>query len=275
MGEPVRDKDHFRIVYNELRGAMPAAQAKGMLLDAIRAAAAAGKLRCIEVVQGPLAELLQDQLGPQTGINVLQTIEERLAQAGSSIPAPRPSYFRWSSSPAPLGSQVPLETAPPESPLTGGPSPSDEHTSSEDLEENTSMIPLTTRPVPVVFVGASPRLADETFRSLGKNRMRPIRVSSREQLGGTHPHYPSVVVIDATDPPACTATEIVKPTEAIPSLPLVVVYGSDTAFGRSVTNALQNTSCRAVILKTQDGTGPLCDVVRSRQASTVPEDRDR
>ena len=134
-------------------------------------------------------------------------------------------------------------------------------------EKTTAQVAVGDGPVRVLVTASRPGLAIRLRVSVGSHRVAVLTASNAE---GTHQMVrdsePSIIVVDATDPPSSTPDALAQALRKGPGECLCIVWGSnDRLYARHVVRLLEGSSTlRVAPVDEREGFDPLLDLIRSR-----------
>lgn len=192
----------------------------------------------LELVRGPLKDLLYERLGGRAE-GALERLEEQLLQIAASD----------------VGLEVELD-------LEGD----------EAEEAMTAQMLSVNEPVSVLILAADPRFGERLTASIGFERVHAFTVTSVAELRhATFSANPLIVVVDAARPPAEPPPDVANAIRALPDATLAVVWGEETSYGREVRVRIEQGGADALFLDRVEGIGPLLDLVLSRyEPDSIP-----
>lgn len=181
-------------------------------------------------VDGPLAGAVSRTLPPQGALKALRTI----------------------------GTAVALATSP----------TTDRHTPVSANDRNTGRIPIPrTRSVPVLVIAQSDATANRLSVLLGDDRAKVEHAHDKLTVVAGLAEHPLVVVIDATDPTAMTAEQLLSFVDRGLPHAFWVCWGAGRDLGIELAPGLRRLKQPALVLDDADGLGPILDVVLSRRSA--------
>ena len=201
----------------------------------------------LDMVRGPLAEVVSRRIGGVEADEVVRRAERLIAAARGGLDAPKQS----AAASEPLRA---LSTAPP--PPTG-----------RDRDA-TALVPTARDAVTVVVVASGGGLAMRLTAALGSRRVAPVvrgsLVSIRDQVAGND--APNILLVDATDFPPITADELGLAMRRGPSTMIRAIWGADSPYGRGLVAAAHAGALSVLALERAHGVDPLLDLIRSRKS---------
>ena len=236
-----------QLVRETLEGIVEASVATSVLFESLSRwgrGVPEGPEQVLELVRGPLTELLEVRLG---------------GEAGPAL--------------APLVAQL-------EAIALGNP---DEDEMDFDVEidlddeepENgamTAQMMAVTSPVIVLVVAGYPQFAHRLTAAIGIERVHAVTVGDVAELRhATFSTNPQIVVVDAAQPAAVRAAEMARALKALPDATISFVWGEETQYGLELRVRLEQLESRALFLDRHEGIEPLLDLIISRfRTSTIP-----
>jgi hypothetical protein len=190
----------------------------------------------LELVRGPLAQILDQRLGVDTREQIVSAIEERLVGAGAGE----------------LELDIDLE---------------------DEEDSRTAQMAAVPHPVSVVVVSANDEFAKRLLLAIGEDRVYPHTVSDEQAFRhATFSASPLLAIVDGAEPPSIPAPKLVAALRGLPDRTLAVVWAPETTYGREVRARMESAGDEALFLDRAEGIEPLLDLVLSRfkRASTMP-----
>ncbi len=229
-----------QLVREALEGALAPSVATRVLFDALdrsgRGVPSSAE-EVLELVRGPLAEILEHRLGIDAAEEIVRSIEARVGALAAELEV-----------------DVELE---------------------EEDESRTSQMAAVPYPVSVVVVSTSDELAARLLAAVGEVRVHPHTASDEQSFRhATFSVTPLLAIVDCAAP-AIGARELTAALRGLPDRTLAVVWGEETSYGRELRARLESAGARALFLDRAEGNGPLLDLVLSRfkRASSMPPPR--
>lgn len=230
-----------------LEGVIPPALVTPVLFEALEPYGdllPAGGSGLLEVVRGPLAEVVKRRIGPAAAASVVEHIEQIVRATMSTLEGSTSAPFEQ---PTPI---VPIER----------------HIHEREREA-TQQVPLARSAVAVLVVAAGQGFAQRLGAVLGEGVVAPFVLgaasSVRARLEGRG--APDVVLVDAGDFPPVEPDELAAALDAGPLTLVRVLWGADLPYGRGVAAAATARGIALVALDRAHGVDPLLDLVRSRR----------
>ena len=217
-----------------LESALPASIATTVLFEALGVwdrGIPADAAELLELVRGPIAEILTRKVGAPRAATVLAAIEEELR--GSEE----------------LEVEVTLDS------LEG------------EALADTAQMRAVAHPVSVLVVSASADFADRIEAAIGRERVQARTVSTIAAMRhASFSAIPVFVVVDATSLGTIPDRDLAKALLGLPDATLPVVWGSDTSVGREIRSGVERDAHggKVVLLARSEGIEPLLDLVLSR-----------
>jgi len=205
-----------------------------------------GAEEVLQLVRGPLTELLEARLGPHAR-TALAELEAQLADL------------------------VPAESLDVDVEIDLGDEPD-----LQDANEMTAQMTAVQVPVKVLVVAGYGQFAQRLNASIGAERCHAVTVSSVEELRRTVFRLaPQIVVVDAAQPAAVRAHELSQALKGLPDAALSFVWGADSHYGRDLRSQLVQLETDTMFLDRQEGIEPLLDLILSRfKTTTLPPPPD-
>ena len=130
---------------------------------------------------------------------------------------------------------------------------------------STHVMQVVRSPVPVVVLSEGALFAEKLVICLGEDRVATASVSTEAGLRKTvFAHAPLLVLIDAVSPAAIEAAALCSAIKALPTNALPILWGSQSAWARSVLPALDAAGTRVLTIDRDEGIEPLLDLILSR-----------
>ncbi len=199
-----------------------------------------GPEQVLELVQGPLLELLERRIGPEAG-PALATLVAQL----QAIASPTDEL------------EVEIDLDEPEEEPDGA---------------MTAQMQAVTVPVIVLVVAGYHEFAQRLTVSIGRERVHTITIGDVEELRRTvFSANPQIVVVDAAQPAAIRPAELARALKGLPDRVISFVWGEETSYGRELRVRAQQLDAATLYLDRHEGIEPLLDLVLSRyRTSTIP-----
>ncbi|MBX3272588.1 MAG: hypothetical protein KF729_20175 [Sandaracinaceae bacterium] len=201
-----------------------------------------GPEQVLELVQGPVRELLERRIGPSAGpaLDALIAQLEAIA-AGDEL-------------------EVEIDFDEPEEP---------------DGALTAQMLAVSV-PVVVLVVAGYREFATRLTASIGRERVHTLTVGDVEELRRTtFSASPQVVVVDAAQPAAIRTADLARALKDLPDRVISFVWGEDTSYGRELRARAEQLGASALYLDRGEGIEPLLDLILSRyKTTTIPPPAD-
>lgn len=200
-----------------------------------------GPEQVLELVRGPLRELLERRIGPEAEPALATLIAQLEMIAGGDE-----------------GDDLEVEI---------------------DLDEPdepdgamTAQMQAVTMPVVVLVVAGYREFATRLAMALGRERVHAITVGDVEELRRmTFSANPQIVVVDAAQPAAIRPADLARAIKGLPDRVISFVWGEETSFGRELRVRAEQLEASALYLDRTEGIEPLLDLVLSRyRTATIP-----
>lgn len=182
----------------------------------------------LAVVRGPLLEALKSRIDEYEAALLISRIQAQLEPEPSTV-------------------EVPLE----------------EFVARSEREDATAQILTLEGAVKVFVLSAGRSFARRLLTSLGEHRVDPFVAS--HPSAWPHPQDPAIVLLDASDFPACAPGAVVAWADELPASVACVVWGSDLPYGKNFAKAIEGASRDWLTLELDVGIAPFLDLVRSRR----------
>lgn len=226
-----------------LEGTLAPAVASSVLFDALErwqgGVPRTGE-EVLQIVQGPLSEVLAERLGDAGRDSVIQLIQDRLVQLAGAL-------------------DLVLEVATP-------PAEAILPASAEAPEEvQTKRIRAVNHAVGVLVASSSTRFAPQLTTAIGAERVFPLTVHDVSSL--RHEVFamnPQLLVLDGAAPPPIAEAEWVQVLRGLPDHVLIVIWDAGTDFGRRAVAFCSRSDHASLGLLRSEGIEPLLDLVLAR-----------
>lgn len=237
-----------QLVRETLEGTLPPAVATATLFEALDKwgrGIPEDSAQVLELVQGPLAALLDARLGPERAREVLAAIEERLG----------------SQSPAAPDLDVDVDVS---EDLAG---------MDEDDDQRTTQMAAVPHPVSVLVVSANDVFGERLLTVLGEDRVYPHTVADvaafRHAMFST---LPLLAVVDTKNAPNIRPPVLATALGGLPKQTVAIVWAAETDYARELRVRLEQNAKHVVFIDRKEGIEPLLDLVLSRykRLSTMP-----
>jgi hypothetical protein len=261
MPEMAGEPPAIRLLREALEEAMGAAKAAAVLFEALaswgdRAPATLDEIRL--VVRGPLRTALGRRIGEAHAGPVLVHLEHVIlrAEAPTDVHVALPEGGGAAGDAARVRYERTLE------PDTGE-STAPHAVLWPDEPSTARLDAVSGRPVPIVVLAGTRTFASLLGLCLGSGRANVVFASSLDAV-----HQPiaesTVVVVDATDPPAIEAGRLAGFLARLPRGGVSSVFGTDTRFGAQLERQLGFERVVGVNVRSEEGIEAIVDLVRSR-----------
>lgn len=263
-----RVQDEVHVVREVLEGALPPQVATALMFTALRSLPSVPESRdaVLRMCRGPLSEALDKRVGDAARQVVVQRIEQVLS-TGSRQGTEVPLEFDEDGM-LQLDVEVDLDVE--LDGLIGVDIDTDTDASRRNRDSDdgaaTLAVPVTFRvPVPVLVVSKTFRFAEQLVASLGDERVYVTAAMSEKELRkSAFTAQPILVVVDGAGKPTMEDDALALALRDLPDSALAVLWGSDTEYGARLSTTIKASGAKSVLLRTEDGLGPLLDLVLSR-----------
>lgn len=198
-----------------------------------------GPEQVLELVRGPLRELLERRIGPEAepALATLIAQLEQIAHGDEDL-------------------EVEIDLEEPEAPD----------------QAMTAQMQAVTMPVVVLVVAGYREFATRLAMALGRERVHTITVGDVEELRRTtFSANPQIVVVDAAQPAAIRPADLARALMGLPDRVISFVWGEETSYGRELRVRAEQLEAAMLYLDRTEGIEPLLDLVLSRyKTSTIP-----
>lgn len=252
-----------RLLREALEGVVTRAQVTPILFEALEPYGnmlPTGAEGLLDMVRGPLAEVVARRLGGVEADEVVRRAELLIANAAGRLDSTRQHITartappqRAVPPPIPADARRALSTSPPP---TGR------------ERDATALVPTTRDAVSVLVVASGGGLGLRLTAALGSRRVAPFVLGSltdiRDYLGKYEP--PSILLVDATDFPPIAPEDLSLALRRGPSTMVRAIWGADLPYGRSLAAAVGEPEFAVLTLERAHGVEPLLDLIRSRRS---------
>lgn len=240
-------RSEVQLVRETLEGIVEPAIATSVLFESLSRwgkGVPEGAEEVLQLVRGPLAELLEARLGPAAR----GALAELEAQLGDLV---QPEMD--------VDVEIDLDDD-----------------SADDPNEMTTQMAAVKVPVKVLVMAGYGQFAQRLNAAIGAERCHAVTVSSVEELTRTVFRLsPQIVVIDASQPAAIRAQDLSQAIKGLPDAMLSFVWSADSHYGRDLRSQLLQMGCDTMFLDRREGIEPLLDLVLSRfKTTTLPPPPD-
>ncbi|MCB9591732.1 MAG: hypothetical protein H6719_03275 [Sandaracinaceae bacterium] len=200
-----------------------------------------GAEQVLELVQGPLRELLTHRLGPEAEPALATLVAQLTALASDDL-----GDF-----------EVDIEF--------------DDDPVGEDAAMTAQMQAVSV-PVVVLVVAGYREFANRLNAAIGRERVHTITIGDVEELRRTaFSANPQIVVVDSAQPAAIRPSDLARALKGLPDRVISFVWGEDTSYGRELRVRADQLDATVLYLARNEGIEPLLDLVLSRfRTSTIP-----
>ena len=234
----------------------------------------------LDMVRGPLAEVVSRRIGGVESDEVVRRAERLIVAARGGLestrqPITNPAAARQqqhandSSARAAASASVAaaarraISTAPPAVPRDAPPPPAIGRE-----RDATALVPTTREAVSVLVVASGGGLALRLSAALGSRRVAPSVVASLAALRDHLDHHgpPNILLVDATDFPPIPPDALGVALRRGPSTMVRAIWGADLPYGRGLVAAVGDSQLPVLALERGHGVDPLLDLIRSRRS---------
>ncbi|MEZ4337399.1 MAG: hypothetical protein R3B82_12320 [Sandaracinaceae bacterium] len=196
-----------------------------------------GPEQVLELVRGPLRELLERRIGPEAEPALATLIAQLEELVGSDD----------------LEVEIDLDDP-------------------EADQAMTAQMYAVSVPVVVLVVAGYREFATRLVMALGGERVHTLTVGDIEELRRTtFSANPQIVVIDAAQPAAIRPADLARAILGLPDRVISFVWGEETSYGRELRVRIDQLGASTLYLDRTEGIEPLLDLVLSRfRTSTIP-----
>jgi len=223
-----------RVLRRSLEEALEVHTASTVLFEALGAAGSRvpqTRDDVLELVRGPLREILARRLDPARAEDIVAQVVDRIRPDPSTV-------------------EMPL----------------DDLAAETRREDSTSSFTTAHEVVSVMVVAASLGFAQRINVAFGTGRVAPWVVSTERELeDALEGQAPPIVIVDASDIPAIPQRVLMRRLAALPSTTACVVWGRELPYGRVLAEATEASGRAWITLEKKEGIAPLLDLVRSRR----------
>ena len=211
-----------------------------------------GPTEVLELVRGPLRQMLEQRLGSEAGPALAGLEAQLLALSPSASPAAEPESYEE------LVVEIEIDAEEP-----------------DESDVLTAQMVAVERPVVVLVVAGYREFAQRLTAALGLDRVHALTVSDVPELRHTvFSASPEIVLVDAAQPAPVHAPELAKALTSLPDATISFVWGEETRYGRELRAHLDELGSRTLFLARTEGIEPLLDLVLSRfKRPTIPPPR--
>lgn len=232
----------------------------------------------LDMVRGPLAEVVSRRIGGVESDEVVRRAERLIVAARSGLESTRqpitspaaarqqhahdPAARAAASASVAAAARRAISTAPPVAreappPPAGG-----------RERDATALVPTTREAVTVLVVAGGGGLALRLSAALGSRRVAPFVLGSltaiRDHLDAHGP--PNILLVDATDFPPIPPDALGVALRRGPSTMVRAIWGADLPYGRGLVAAVGESPLTVLALERAHGVDPLLDLIRSRRS---------
>ncbi len=212
-----------------------------------------GASEVLELVRGPLRDMLHQRIGDEAG-PALAILEAQLLSITSAEPSGGDPGDEDLEVDVELEFDIDLD---------------------DDDDENdtlTAQMVAVDQPVIVLVVAGYREFAQRLTAAIGVDRVHTVTVGDVGEL--RHAAFstsPQIVVVDAAQPAAVAPSELARALKALPDATISFVWGEETQYGRELRSRLEQLAARSLFLARTEGIEPLLDLVLSRyKTATLP-----
>jgi hypothetical protein len=217
----------------------------------------------LDMVRGPLAEVVSRRIGGVEADEVVRRAEQLIAGASGGLDTTR--------RPIAPARERERQTAPPPVPddarRRGSTATSTLPPPTGRERDATELVPTTRDAVTVLVVAGGGGLALRLTASLGSRRVAPFVLGTltaiRDYLSGVG--APNILLVDATDFPPIAPEELSLVLRRGPRTMVRAIWGADLPYGRSLVATVDQATVPVVGLERSHGVDPLLDLIRSRR----------
>ena len=223
-----------RVVRSALEDALDTRLASTVLFEALGEAGSQVPRsldELVDVVRGPLREVLARRLDPGQAADLVEAIERAL------MPPP--------DEPATL--EIPLDELVPRT----------------ERDDMTAPVLRLRGPVPVLVVAETDGFARRLLAALGDNRVAPSATPAPSDETLEDP--PRLLIVDASDfPTAIGPRALLSWAAGLPPSTALVLWAASLPYGKNLQRELASTELSFVTFDPTEGIAPLLDLIRSR-----------